>query len=123
MSNQEEYWSQHLAAIEREGISIRAYAEREKVSAWSLYERRRMLKAAGLQAAPQAGSFVAVQVRACGQPRRLGGIATDQPRDLREPAFGERGQDLILRQASQAYHRVADFLGFRLRLDGRRAHC
>ena len=65
MSGQEEYWSQHLAAIEREGISIRAYAEREKVSAWSLYERRRVLKAAGRQPAPQAGSFVAVQVRAC----------------------------------------------------------
>jgi transposase len=62
MSNQEQYWLQHLAAIEREGISIKAYAERERISAWSLYDRRRKFKVDSGSSRPGAGSFVAVQV-------------------------------------------------------------
>lgn len=60
MSNQEEYWLQHLAAIEREGISIRAYAEREKIPAWSLYDRRRKLNAGAGQSRSGVRGFVAV---------------------------------------------------------------
>ncbi len=62
MLNQEEYWSQHLSVIEREGISIKAYAKREKVSAWSLYERRRKLNTVSGSSQPGAGSFVAAHV-------------------------------------------------------------
>lgn len=69
MSNQEEHWSLHLAAIEREGISVKAYAAREKISAWSLYQRRRVLKAAALQLEPNVRGFVAVQL----QPGEAGG--------------------------------------------------
>lgn len=62
MSSQEEYWLAHLAAIEREGISVKAYAEREKVSAWSLYDRRRKLKAKLGTNQSEGCGFVAVQV-------------------------------------------------------------
>lgn len=66
MSERSEYWLQHVVAVEREGISIRAYAAREKVSAWSIYERRRELRQAEQQAGPTAGPrrFVAVKVAA-----------------------------------------------------------
>lgn len=70
MTDQERYWLQHLAAIGREGISIRAYAEREGISAWSLYDRRRKLKADFGANGPATGGFVAVQCGVAETPRQ-----------------------------------------------------
>lgn len=39
-----DFWAGHLADIEREGLSIKAYAERESVSAASLYQWRNKLQ-------------------------------------------------------------------------------
>jgi transposase-like protein len=60
MSERMQYWSRHLAAIEREGITTRAYAQREGLSVGALYQWRRELKARGQAVA--GGGFVAVQV-------------------------------------------------------------
>ncbi len=49
MSERKQYWSDHLDRIAAEGISTRAYARREGLSAAALYDWRRRLKA---QAAP-----------------------------------------------------------------------
>lgn len=62
MTERATYWSTHLAAIEREGITTRAYADREGLSVAALYHWRRELKER--VRAPNAGSggFVAVTV-------------------------------------------------------------
>lgn len=70
MSEGVEYWAGHLAAIEAEGISTKAYAEREGVSAAALYWWRRRLKgrkATGVRPV-RSGCFVPVQVRQIGEP-------------------------------------------------------
>lgn len=54
------YWSQHLAAIESEGISTKAYAQREGLSVAALYQWRSELKVRGANSAPKG--FVAVKV-------------------------------------------------------------
>ena len=65
MTSGEEYWSEHLAVIEAEGITTKAYAEREGLAVGSLYEWRRRLKSD--QSKPKrrqrSGGFVPVQVR------------------------------------------------------------
>lgn len=70
MSKRAKYWAGHLAAIEAEGISTKAYAEREEISAAALYWWRRHLK--GLHATSaqpvRSGCFVPVQVLAVGEP-------------------------------------------------------
>jgi hypothetical protein len=55
MSEARRFWSQHLAAIEAEGITTKAYAEREKLSVTALYQWRRRLnvEAAGSQGVAQ----------------------------------------------------------------------
>jgi transposase-like protein len=65
MTERAAYWSGHLAAIEREGITTRAYAAREGLSVGALYQWRRELKSRVLSAAspsPPPGGFVAVTV-------------------------------------------------------------
>ena len=64
MSDVSEYWSRHLAAIETERITTKAYAEREGLSVAALYQRRKQLKGRGQAKAVtvQAGRFVAVEV-------------------------------------------------------------
>ena len=65
MTERAAYWSGHLAAIEREGITTRAYAAREGLSVGALYQWRRALKSQVLAAAspvPPPGGFVAVTV-------------------------------------------------------------
>ena len=65
MTKRAAYWSGHLAAIEREGITTQAYAAREGLSVGALYQWRRALKSrvlATASPAPRPGGFVAVTV-------------------------------------------------------------
>jgi transposase len=65
MTERAAYWTGHLAAIEREGITTRAYAAREGLSVGALYQWRRELKSRVLSAAspaPPPGGFVALTV-------------------------------------------------------------
>lgn len=80
MSDRREFWSQHLAAIEREGISTKAYAEREGLSVGSLYQWRREFKGHSPHCA-DAG-FVAVELERPPQTERCvlrlsGGVALE----------------------------------------------
>ena len=70
MTNGRKYWSGHLAAIEAEGVTTKAYAEREGLAVGSLYEWRRRLKSGQpTQRRPQGGvGFVSVQVRPVSEP-------------------------------------------------------
>jgi transposase len=54
MTKKERYWSKHLAAIAAEGITTKAYAEREGLSADSLYYWRKRLKE---EASAEAGAI------------------------------------------------------------------
>lgn len=62
MTEREAYWSAHLAAIEREGITTRAYAAREGLSVAALYQWRRDLKARRRAQSAKGAGFVAVTV-------------------------------------------------------------
>lgn len=65
-----EYWSGHLAAIEAEKITTKAYAEREGLAVGSLYEWRRRLNG-GRPTPPQrqrGRGFVPVQIRRTSEP-------------------------------------------------------
>lgn len=62
MTERAAYWSGHLAAIEREGITTRAYAAREGLSVGALYQWRRALKSRAAGAVPPGQGFVAVTV-------------------------------------------------------------
>lgn len=78
MSERSEYWSQHLAAIEREGIGTKAYAEREGLSVASLYAWRRELRTRSIPAPDTQKRFIAVEVAEAMHPPapcrlRLGG--------------------------------------------------
>lgn len=73
MSKGAEYWAGHLAAINAEGITTKAYAEREGLSAAALYWWRRRLEGgrqAGGGQRVRGGVFVAVQVRESGEAVR-----------------------------------------------------
>ena len=61
MSGVEEFWRRHLAAIEAEDITTKAYAEREGLSVHMLYQWRRQLRD---KVAAKPGAFVAVQMPA-----------------------------------------------------------
>ena len=106
MARGTEDWAGHLGAIEAEGISTKAYAEREGVSAAALYGWRRRLKArqaTGVRPV-RSGGFVAVQVREMGEPMpcrlRIGAGATLELSQLPSAqwvaalctALGERGR-------------------------------
>ncbi len=59
------WWRAHLVAIEREGISTKAYGQREGVSVAQLYAWRKRLKEQGRRAAAKSlppNQFVALQV-------------------------------------------------------------
>jgi transposase len=57
-----DFWVRHLAAIEQEGVSTKAYAEREGVSVASLYHWRNKLQRRGkARERGLGGDFVAVQ--------------------------------------------------------------
>lgn len=43
MSERSEFWWSHLSAIEAEGITTKAYAEREGLSPQALYQWRKRL--------------------------------------------------------------------------------
>ena len=63
MSERGEFWWSHLSAIEAEGITTKAYAEREGLSPQALYQWRKRL-AAGRRPSPArtVGGFVPVRV-------------------------------------------------------------
>lgn len=80
MSARRDFWLQHLAAIEREGVTTKAYAEREGLSVGALYQWRRELKAP----APHCvgGGFVAVELERPARTERCllrlsGGVALE----------------------------------------------
>lgn len=56
MSERSTFWLSHLSAIEAEGITTKAYAEREGLSPQALYQWRKRLVAGGAAAAPSASS-------------------------------------------------------------------
>lgn len=67
MSERQQYWSAHLDRIAAEGISTRAYARREGLSATTLYYWRRRLKAEATDvsapaAEPAGRSLVPVEI-------------------------------------------------------------
>jgi transposase-like protein len=59
MSSVEEFWRKHLAAIEVEDITTKAYAEREGLSVHMLYQWRRQLRDTVVA---KPSGFVAVQM-------------------------------------------------------------
>lgn len=70
-SRDESYWREHLAAIEREGMTTKEYAKREGIAVGSLYQWRKRLKQRAQRAALVAEPrprFAAVQV--VGEERR-----------------------------------------------------
>ena len=66
MTERSIFWRRHLEAIDAEGISTVAYAERERLSLGSLYQWRQKLKSdfgiAISQAPTSSSGFVAVRV-------------------------------------------------------------
>ena len=52
MSERSKFWLSHLSAIEAEGITTKAYAEREGLSPQALYQWRKRLVAGGRAVAP-----------------------------------------------------------------------
>jgi transposase len=54
MSERSTFWLSHLSAIEAEGITTKAYAEREGLSPQALYQWRKRLVAGGRPAAPSS---------------------------------------------------------------------
>lgn len=93
MSKRAEYWAGHLAAIDAEGVSTKAYAEREGVSAAALYGWRRRLNGRQVAGVPpvRSGGFVPVQVRELGEPVRcrllMGAGATLELSQLPSPQW------------------------------------
>ena len=67
MSETRKYWSQHLAVIDAESITTRAYAEREGLSVAALYNWRRRLKR-DAASGPPATSRQLVPVQITGRP-------------------------------------------------------
>jgi hypothetical protein len=63
MSERAQFWLSHLSAIESEGITTKAYAEREGLPVSALYQWRKRLVANGhASRAKLGGGFVAIQV-------------------------------------------------------------
>lgn len=72
MSERSEFWLSHLSAIEAEGVTTKAYAEREGLSVSALYEwRRRLVANTRPRRTSSPGGFVAVQI-AASAPTRVG---------------------------------------------------
>jgi transposase-like protein len=62
MKKDGQVWEAHLAAIEREAISVSAYAEREGVSAAAIYYWRQKLRGPAKVSKPAPGAFVQLRV-------------------------------------------------------------
>lgn len=62
MSERSTFWLSHLSAIEAEGITTKAYAEREGLSQQALYQWRKRLVAGGRFSRAKLGGFVPVQI-------------------------------------------------------------
>lgn len=62
MSERSQFWLSHLSAIEAEGITTKAYAEREGLSAQALYQWRKRLVAGGRRSHAKRGGFVPIQI-------------------------------------------------------------
>ena len=63
MTEKQAYWSTHLAAMERLGVTGAEYARREGLSTKALYRWRARLKAAPV-ATPSSSAFIALRVPA-----------------------------------------------------------
>src|SRR5699024_4024455 len=67
-----QYWSQHLAVIAAEGITTKAYAEREGLPVGALYYWRKRVKAGASDnaaAEPAKRKLVPVRIEPPGRPR------------------------------------------------------
>ena len=62
MSERSKFWFSHLSAIEAEGITTKAYAEREGLSPQALYQWRKRLVAGGRRSRAKLGGFVPIQI-------------------------------------------------------------
>jgi transposase len=63
MGSTNEFWEAHVAAVQREGVAVTAYAERHGLSLASLYYWRRKLQAATALVPPKPlGKFLAVRI-------------------------------------------------------------
>lgn len=64
MKTDDAYWESHVAALNREAVSVSAYATRHGLSTSALYYWRRKLKVAAEEAAGEhdAGKFIALRV-------------------------------------------------------------
>ena len=62
MSERSEFWLSHLSAIEAEGITTKAYAEREGLSAQALYQWRKRRVAEARPRRTPLGGFAAIQI-------------------------------------------------------------
>ena len=58
MSERSTFWLSHLSAIEAEGITTKAYAEREGLSPQALYQWRKRLVAGGRRSRAKLGAGV-----------------------------------------------------------------
>jgi len=62
MSERSKFWLSHLSTIEAEGITTKAYAEREGLSPQALYQWRQRLVAGGRPGRAKLGGFVPIQI-------------------------------------------------------------
>ena len=62
MSERSTFWLSHLSAIEAEGITTKAYAQREELSPQALYQWRKRLVADARPHRTQRGGFAAIQI-------------------------------------------------------------
>ena len=69
MSERSTFWLSHLSAIEAEGITTKAYAEREGLSPQALYQWRKRLVAGGGRRRVKLGGLVPVQIEPSMTPR------------------------------------------------------
>ncbi|MEN9478279.1 MAG: hypothetical protein RLZZ300_2420 [Pseudomonadota bacterium] len=65
MSERSKFWVSHLSAIEAEGITTKAYAEREGLSPQALYQWRKRLVAGDRRSRAKlgVGGFVPIQIK------------------------------------------------------------
>ena len=69
MSERSEFWLSHLSAIEAEGITTKAYAQREGLSPQALYQWRKRLITGHRPEQARPGGFVPIQVEPAVVPR------------------------------------------------------
>jgi len=62
MSEHSEFWLSHLSAIEAAGITTKAYAERDRLSAQALCQWRKRLVAGARASRAKLGGFVPIQI-------------------------------------------------------------